>query len=163
MQKIINILVVVLFGVTLYYTIIVDYQRSTAIDELSASDIELQGHRSMIDTEYERLNNKFIGRGKHMQRIQTSLKDLNNRLSVVADSLGNKIEENAYFLKRLEEQLSDDIRRVQGEITGLSDELSTYKRRTNRSILDIQEQISTLQSDLSALEEKVEPPEDGKK
>ncbi|MCH8838599.1 MAG: hypothetical protein IIA60_12505 [Candidatus Marinimicrobia bacterium] len=160
MQKIINILVVVLLGVTLYYTIYVDYKRSRTMKELTTSGIELQGHKNMIDEEYRRLSLKFEGRGRHMQRMQVNIKDLGSRLIVITDSLGNKIEETNYLLSQVEELLREDIRRVEGDVRALSDEMTTYKRRTNRSILDMQDALSTLEDDLKALQEKVEPEEE---
>lgn len=159
MQKIINILVAVLLGVTLYYTIYVDYKRSRTMKELTTSGIELQGHKNMIDEEYRRLSLKFEGRGRHMQRMQVNIKDLGSRLIVITDSLGNKIEETNYLLSQVEELLREDIRRVEGDVRALSDEMTTYKRRTNRSILDMQDALSTLEDDLKALQEKVEPEE----
>lgn len=160
MQKIINILVVVLLGVTLYYTIYVDYKRSRTMKELTTSGIELQGHKNMIDEEYRRLSLKFEGRGRHMQRMQVNIKNLGSRLIVITDSLGNKIEETNYLLSQVEELLREDIRRVEGDVRALSDEMTTYKRRTNRSILDMQDALSTLEDDLKALQEKVDPEED---
>lgn len=160
MQKIINILVAVLLGVTLYYTIYVDYKRSRTMKELTTSGIELQGHKNMIDEEYRRLSLKFEGRGRHMQRMQVNIKDLGSRLIVITDSLGNKIEETNYLLSQVEELLREDIRRVEGDVRALSDEMTTYKRRTNRSILDMQDALSTLEDDLKALQEKVEPEEE---
>lgn len=160
MQKFINILVMVLLGVTLYYTILVDYKRSKTMKELATSDVELQGHKSMIDGEYDRLSLMFEGRGKHMQRMQKDIRNLNQRIRSVTDSLGNKIEETNYLLTQVEEQLREDIRRVESDIRAAADEFTTYKRRTNRSILDMQESLSTLENDLKALQEKVETPEE---
>ncbi len=157
MQKLINILVMVLLGITLYYTIYIDYKRSRTMNELTASDVELQGHKNMIDEEYRRLSLKFDGRGKHMQRMQENIKNLSSRLLVITDSLGNKIEETNYLLSQVEELLREDIRRVEGDVRALSDEMTTYKRRTNRSILDLKDALSTLEDDLKALQEKVEP------
>lgn len=159
MQKIINILVMVLFGITLYYTIYVDYKRSRTMKELTTNDVELQGHKNMIDEEYRRLSLKFEGRGKHMQRMQANIKNLGSRLMVVTDSLGNKIEETNYLLSQVEELLREDIRRVEGDVRALSDEMTTYKRRTNRSILDLQDAITTLEGDLKAFQEKIDPKE----
>ncbi len=160
MQKFINILVMVLLGITLYYTIYIDYKRSRTMNKLTTSDVELQGHKNMIDEEYRRLSLKFDGRGKHMQRMQENLKSLGSRLLVVTDSLGNKIEETNYLLSQVEELLREDIRRVEGDVRALSDEMTTYKRRTNRSILDLKDDLSTLEDDLKALQEKVEPEEE---
>ena len=160
MQKFINILVMVLFGITLYYTIIVDYKRSQAMEILTTSDVELQGHKNMMDEEYRRLTLMFEGRGKHMQRMQEGIRNLNQRVRTVTDSLGNKIEETNYLLSQVEELLREDIRRVESDLRAAADELTTYKRRTNRSILDLQESLSTLENELTALRELVEPQEE---
>ena len=72
------------------------------------------------------------------------------------DSLGNQIEDLQFEMTRIEENLRTDIRSVEGDVRTLSDDLSTYKRNTNRAILDIQERINVIESDLKAL---TEPPE----
>jgi len=159
MQKIINVLVVVLVAVVIYYGVIVDYQRSTALAELATSDVELQGHKKVIDEEYRRLSLQFDGRGKHIQRMQSDLAGLTRRLGVVVDSLGNRIAETNFLLQQAEERLRDDIRDLQGEFTTVTDDLSTYKRRTNRAILEIQENLTQIEGDIKALDEKVNPKE----
>ena len=108
-----------------------------------------------IGVNAESLNQELV-----MQRMQENIKNLGSRLTVITDSLGNKIEETNYLLSQVEERLREDIRRVESDVRALSDEMTTYKRRTNRSILDMQDALSTLEDDLKALQEKVEPEED---
>ncbi len=160
MQKFINILVIVLAAVAIYSTVIVDYQRVQTLTVLEASDVELQGHKDYIDEAYRRLTLKFDGRGKHMQRMQADIAHLYRRLGTVTDSLGNKIEETNFQLREVEDQLRENIRSLEGDLRGISDDLSTYKRRTNRSILDIGELIKRVDSDLTALTERMEPEEE---
>ncbi len=157
MQKLINILVVVLVVFSLYYGIIVDHRRVDTMEALRQSDVELQGHKKVIDEDYRRLDLRFLGRGKHIKRLQDDLVFLRGRLRTVSDSLGNKIEETNFFLQQAEEMLREDIRNVNSELRALSDDLATYKRRTNRDILDMKEVISRTEDDLKALEEKVSP------
>lgn len=154
MQKFINILVMVLAVVAIYSTIIVDYQRVKTMTRLETNDVELQGHKAVIDEAYRRLTLKFDGRGKHMQRMQAGIANLGSRLGAVTDSLGNKIEENKFELQQAEERLADRIGNLESDLRGLTDDLSTYKRRTNRSILDMQELIKRVDSDLTALKEQ---------
>ena len=157
MQKLINILVVVLVVFSLYYGIIVDHSRVETMEALRQSDVELQGHKKVIDEDYRRLDLRFLGRGKHIKRMQEDIAWLDDRLQTVSDSLGNKIEEANFFLQQADEMLREDIRNVDSELRALSDDLSTYKRRTNRDILDMKEVISRMEDDLKALEEKVSP------
>ena len=157
MQKLINILVVVLVVFSLYYGIIVDHRRVETMEALRQSDVELQGHKNVIDEDYRRLDLKFLGRGKHIKRMQDDIAWLGDRLQTVSDSLGNKIEETNFFLQQVEEVLQEDIRNISSELRALSDDLATYKRRTNRDILDMKEVISRTEDDLKALEEKVSP------
>ena len=151
MQKFINILVIVLAAFSIYYGVLVDYNRVQTMNTLLASDEELQGHKTVIDEEYRRLSLKFDGRGKHMQRMAADIVRLRDRLRTVTDSLGNKLEEVNFLLTQVEENLRDDIRAVSGDVRRLTDDLSTYNRRINRSILDIQERLNVLESDLKAL------------
>jgi len=157
MQKIINILVVVFVGFSLYYGIIVDHNRSEALEVLGQNDEELMGHKIVIDEAYRRLDLRFQGRGKHIQRMQADIASLRDRLRTVSDSLGNKIEETNYFLQQVEEMLREDIRNLNSELRTITDDLATFKRRTNRSILDMQEVISRLEDDIKAVDEKVTP------
>ena len=157
MQKLINILVVILVGFSLYYGIIVDHKRVDTMEALSQSDVELQGHKNVIDEEYRRLDLRFIGRGKHIQRMQENLVFLHMRLQTVRDSLGNKIEETNYLIQQVEEMLREDIRNLDDELRALTDDLATYKRRTNRDIFDMKEVISRMEDDIKALDEKVTP------
>ena len=163
MQKLVNILVVILVGFSLYYGIIVDHNRVTTMEALRQSDEEIQGHKNVIDEDYRRLDLKFIGRGKHIQSMQEDLAFLRMRLQTVRDSLGNKIEETNYFLQQVEEMLREDLRNLDGELRALSDDLATYKRRTNRDILDMKEVISRMEDDIKALDEKVSPKKEEKK
>lgn len=159
MQKIINILVLVLAVFSLYYGVLVDYNRVQTMKTLLASDEELQGHKRVIDEEYRRLDLKFVGRGKHMQRMAADIENLRGRLRTVTDSLANKLDEVNFLLTQVEENLREDIRSVSADVRSLNDDLSTYKRRTNRSILDIQERINVMDSDLKALAEPEEEEE----
>ena len=157
MQRIINVVVLVLLVFSFYYGIIVDHKRVQTMEALRISDVELQGHKNVIDDFYRRLDLKFEGRGKHIRKMQADLAALNNRLAIVTDSLGNKIEETNFFLRQVEEILKEDIRNLSSELRTLSDDITTYKRRTNRTILDMREILTRLEDDLKALDEKVNP------
>ncbi len=161
MQKLINILVVLLVVFSLYYGIIVDHRRVETMEALRQSDVELQGHKKVIDEDYRRLDLKFLGRGKHIKEMQDDIVFLRGRLQTVSDSLGNKIEETNYFLQQVEEVLQEDIRNISSELRALSDDLATYKRRTNRDILDTKEVISRMEDDLKALDDQVNPKKGG--
>ena len=161
MQKLINILVVLLVVFSLYYGIIVDHRRVETMEALRQSDVELQGHKNVIDEDYRRLDLKFLGRGKHIKEMQDDIVFLRGRLQTVSDSLGNKIEETNFFLQQAEEMLREDIRNVNSELRALSDDLATYKRRTNRDILDTKEVISRMEDDLKALDDQVNPKKGG--
>ncbi|MCH7573719.1 MAG: hypothetical protein IIA59_01215 [Candidatus Marinimicrobia bacterium] len=157
MQKFINILVMVLVVFSVYYGVFVDYRHSRIMKQLAVSDTELQSHKTLIDEEYRRLSLKFDGRGKHMQRMSEDIANLQARLQTVTDSLGNRIEDLNFLMTQIEENLRAEIRSVEGDVRGLDDDLSTYKRNTNRSILDLQERLNVFESDLKALTE----PEEG--
>ena len=157
MQKFINILVMVLVVFSVYYGVFVDYRHSRIMKQLAVSDTELQSHKTLIDEEYRRLSLKFDGRGKHMQRMSDDIANLQARLQTVTDSLGNRIEDLNFLMTQIEENLRAEIRSVEGDVRGLDDDLSTYKRNTNRSILDLQERLNVFESDLKALTE----PEEG--
>lgn len=161
MQRIINTLVLVLLAFALFYGIIVDHNRVQSMQALEASDVELQGHKRVIDEAYRRLDLKFEGRGKHIRKMQADLLNLNTRLRVVTDSLGNMIEETNFILRQVEERLQDDIRSVSGDLRTLSDDVTTYKRRTNRIILDMREVLDRLEDDLKALDNQVNPTKEG--
>lgn len=162
MQRIINILVVILVGFSLYTGIIVDNKRVQTMERLETSDVELQGHKRMIDEEYHRLSLMFEGRGKHMRRMQEDIAGLRRDLQDAARELGNRIDETNYLLEQAEERLGEDISDLRGELRTITDDLATYKRRTNREILDIKEILTRLEEDIKALDEQINPPEEEK-
>jgi archaellum component FlaC len=147
-------------GFSIYFGIIVDHKRVETMETLTANDVELQGHKTVIDEDYRRLDLRFQGRGKHIQKMQRDIVSLRERLRTVSDSLGNKIEETNFFLQQVEEMLREDIRNLNSELRTLTDDLTTYKRRTNRTVLDMQEVISRIEDDLKALDEQVNPEKD---
>ncbi len=157
MQKLINILVVILICFSMYYGIIVDHKRADTMEALQQNDEELMGHKKVIDEAYRRLDLRFLGRGKHIQIMQQDIATPRYRIRTVSDSLGNKIEETNYFLRQVEEMLREDIRALDSDLRTLSDDLATFKRGTNRSILDMQEVISRIDDDVKALDEQVNP------
>ncbi len=159
-QKVINITVIVLVVFSLYFGIYVDYKRVQTMNILQVSDVELQGHKNVIDEEYRRLTLKFEGRGKHMQRMQADIANLRGRLKTVTDSLGNRLEELNFRISDVEENLRDEIRTVERDLRAVNEDLSTYKRRTNRSVLDIQERLNVIESDLKTLIAPEEEEED---
>ena len=161
MQRIINTLVLVLLAFAVFYGLIVDRNRVQKMEGLAASDVELQGHKRVIDEAYRRLDLRFEGRGKHIRKMQADLLNLTGRLRVVTDSLGNRIEETNFILNQVEERLQDDIRNLSGDLRTLSDDVTTYKRRTNRTILDMREILDRLEDDLKALDNQVNPKEEG--
>lgn len=157
MQRFINALVIVLFGVTIYYGIIVDHDRIQFMKKLEASDVELQGHKKVIDEDYRRLTLRFDGRGKHIQKLQNDLVNLGRRLRTISDSLGNQIEETRYRLEQSDEVLRNDLRTLRADLRGLTDDLTTYRRQSNRSILDVQAKITRMEDDIEAIDRKVNP------
>ena len=149
-----------------YYWMVVDNTRTEKMGELAKSDIELSGDVNSTVEVYDRLEKKWIGTSKHVQTLQNETNAHYKAYAEQMDSIDIVFEEIKFSIDQLEEVLSRKIDRVKDEVKNLEDGFETFKRKSNRDMRQVKQDITTIRDDINILNEKVFPPaeeEDSKK
>ncbi len=148
-----------------YYWVVVDDTRTQRMTQLESSDEQLSGDVNSTVEIYDRLEKKWIGTSKHVQTLQEETHAHYAVYEAQMDSIDIVLEEIKFSIDQLEEVLSRKIDRVKDDVSNLEDSFESYKRSNDRTIRQMKQNISTIQDDITKLNEKVFPPaeEEGKK
>ena len=141
-----------------YYWMVVDYTRIEKMGELAENDKELSGDVNSTVEIYDRLEKKWIGTSKHVQKLQNETHAHYAKYADQMDSIDIVFEEIKFSIEQLEEVLMRKINRVKNDVINLEDGFETFKRSTNRSIRELKQNISTIQDDINTLNTQVFPP-----
>ena len=157
---------IVMFFVVLmigYYWIVIDETRTNSMIELASSDDKLSGDVNSTVEIYDRLEKKWIGTSKHVQTLQEETKSHYKTYADKMDSIDVVFEEIKFSIEQLEEIMTRKIDRVKDDLSNLEDAFDSYKRKTNRTIREFKQNISTLTTDVETLNNKVFPPAEEEK
>ena len=148
-----------------YYWVVVDDTRIQRMTQLESSDEQLSGDVNSTVEIYDRLEKKWIGTSKHVRTLQEETHAHYAVYESQMDSIDIVLEEIKFSIDQLEEVLSRKIDRVKDDVSNLEDSFESYKRSNDRTIRQLKQNISTIQDDITKLNEKVFPPaeEEGKK
>ena len=157
---IITFFIVIAIG---YYWMVVDNNRIAQMLELTESDQELSGDVNSTLEVHDRLEKRWIGTSKHVQKLQQETHAHYMRYAEHMDSIDIVFEEIKFSIDQLEEILSRKIDRVKDDVSNLEDNFETYKRKNDRSIRGIKADISTIKDDINTINLKVFPPAEEEK
>lgn len=138
-----------------YYWVVIDETRTSKMTELAESDETLTGDVNSTVEIYDRLEKKWIGTSKHVQTLQQETHAHYVEYREKMDSINVVFEEIKFSIEQLEEVLTRKIDRVKDDVRNLEDSFDSYKRTTNRTIREIKQNISTIQDDINAINEKI--------
>ena len=144
----------------------VDKSRVAEMSGLAESDEELSGDVNSWGESYNRLELKWEGTSKHVQTLQAETKAHYAAYAEKMDSINIAFEEIKFSIEQLEDVLIRKIDRVKDDVANLEDSFESYKRKTDRSIRELKQKISTIRDDINTLNTTVFPPveeEDEKK
>ena len=144
----------------------VDKARVAEMSGLAESDEELSGDVNEWSESYNRLELKWIGTSKHVDTLQVETKTHYAAYAEKMDSINIAFEEIKFSIEQLEDVLIRKIDRVKDDVANLEDAFESYKRKTDRSIRELKQKISTIRDDINTLNTTVFPPveeEDEKK
>ena len=141
-----------------YYWVIIDDTRIKRMIELASSDEKLLGDVNSTVEVYDRLEKKWIGTSKHVQTLQKETYAHYAEYAGKMDSINIVFEEIKFSIEQLEEMLIRKIDRLKDDVNNLEDALETYKRKNDRTIRAVKQNISTIQDDIKTLNDKVFPP-----
>ena len=136
-----------------YYWFVVHETDKSNIESINVRN-ELQSESINVVSELERrLELRYIGHGKHLQQIQDEYRKHYEDYLAKVDSINMVFEEVKYSIQEMDERLVKKINGVKDDLRELGDRFDSYKRTTNRTIRDIQQDVSTNKDDIKAINE----------
>ena len=134
------------------------------MDELNKNDAE---HVDVVQNEFRKdlktLDLQFIGRGKHVQKAQQDIIANTNLINATADSLADMISEVQYNLDELDRNVSKRFSDVETDIADLEDDFNRNRRKTSRTLSEIQQAITLLQTETNEIKDKISEKDKKKK
>ncbi len=138
-----------------YYWLFIDQERVSEMITLAENDESIAGDVNTVEELERRLELRYIGHGKHLQSIQDEYRAHYQEYKTKMDSLDMVLEEIKFSMEQLEDKLIKKIDRTDDKLENLSDSFESFKRKTNRSIREIQLDVSTIKDDIKAINEKL--------
>ena len=140
------------------------YFKSTAdkmffrIDEMEQLQTK---HVDKVNKEFREdlrtLNLQFIGRGKHLRKAQKNILDNTNLINHVTDSLGRNIETVALDLENFQRETEQSFGNAAKGRDDIESDLSSFKRQQRRFTGDLDQRLTTVETDVADLNERVPP------
>ena len=156
MQKVISFITFFIILAIGYYWLFVDQDRVDKMSYLTESDHEIVGNVNTVQELERRLELRYIGHGKHLQQIQDEFKAHYIQYQTKMDSLDLVLEEIKFIIEQLEDRLVKKIDRNKDDIENLTDSFDSFKRKSNRTVREIQLDISTLKDDINVINERID-------
>jgi len=101
------------------------------------------------------LNLQFIGRGKHLRQAQKDIILNVNKIIKVTDSLGQNIENLTIDLDNFSRTTDQNFNNAKDDRDKTKNDFESFKRQTRRFQGDLDQRLSTLETDVSSLNERV--------
>ena len=128
-------------------------------DEMSDIREMISDHIQTVNKEFRDnlydLELNFIGREKHMKAAQDSIANNRSFTKKVKGNLKRKIENVKGDLDSFERKTQSDFEDTEVKIEKNKSDLSSFKRSTRRNMNDHGRDITTLQKDVEAIQEKI--------
>ena len=158
-DKLLILIVVAWIGAAVYFKSTTD-QMFARMDDMEQLQIK---HVDDVNKEFrsdlKTLNLQFIGRGKHLRKAQKDIVFNTQRINHVTDSLGRNIEtveldlEN--FQRDTEQSFANEAKAREDHKT----DFNSFKRQQRRFIGDLDQRVTTVETDVTDLNERVPPKE----
>ncbi len=134
-----------------YYWLFIDQERVNEMSELAKNDEIITGDINTVEELERRLELRYIGHGKHLQNIQDKFQEHYEEYQVKMDSLDMVIEEIKFLMDQMEDKLIKKIDRTDDKLENISDNFESFKRKSNRTLREIQLDISTIKDDIKSI------------
>ena len=156
-DKLLILIIVAWIGAAVYFKSTTD-KMFVRMDEME----ELQNkHVDMVNKEFRKdlktLNLQFIGRGKHLRKAQKDIVDNTKLINHVSDSLGRNIETVALDLENFQRDTEQSFSKATKGRDGIASDLGSFKRQQRRFTGDLDQRLSTVETDVADLNERVPP------
>ena len=107
--------------------------------------------------EYDRLDKRQIGHGKHLKTMQESMDAHYEAYDKKIAEIKDDFERVDFQITDLTESMTQKIDGIKDEIAILTDEFATNKRKQNRTNLQYKMDIQSLKDELDALDRELNP------
>ena len=156
-DKLLILIIVAWIGAAVYFKSTTD-KMFVRMDEME----QLQNkHVDKVNKEFREdlktLNLQFIGRGKHLRKAQKDIVDNTKHINHVTDSLGRNIETVALDLENFQRNTEQSFANAAKGRDDIESALSSFKRQQRRFTGDLDQRLSTVETDVADLNERVPP------
>ena len=156
-DKLLILIIVAWIGAAVYFKSTTD-KMFVRMDEME----QLQNkHVDKVNKEFRKdlktLNLQFIGRGKHLRKAQKDIVDNTKLINHVTDSLGRKIETVALDLENFQRETEQSFTNAAKGRDDIESSLSSFKRQQRRFTGDLDQRLTTVETDVADLNERVPP------
>tara|TARA_Y100001980_G_C14495062_1_gene271638 strand:- start:150 stop:665 length:516 start_codon:yes stop_codon:yes gene_type:complete len=146
------ILLLLVLGAGYYYTMTESI--FLRMDQLQTAD---KKHVDKVLGAYadslDRYNLRFIGRGKHMRKMQ---KDISSNTSLIeknTDSLATMVDDVSYTLDNFMRKTEKDFRNVNNDLEDLETDFKGTVRKLKQNLSDLEQLTQTLNKRLKEIED----------
>ena len=156
-DKLLILIIIAWIGAAVYFKSTTD-KMFVRMDEME----QLQNkHVDKVNKEFRKdlktLNLQFIGRGKHLRKAQKDIVDNTKLINHVTDSLGRKIETVALDLENFQRETEQSFTNAAKGRDDIESSLSSFKRQQRRFTGDLDQRLTTVETDVADLNERVPP------
>ena len=156
-DKLLILIIVAWIGAAVYFKSTTD-KMFVRMDEME----QLQNkHVDKVNKEFREdlktLNLQFIGRGKHLRKAQKDIVDNTKLINHVTDSLGRNIETVALDLENFQRDTEQSFANAAKGRDDIESGLSSFKRQQRRFTGDLDQRLTTVETDVADLNERVPP------
>ena len=156
-DKLLILIVVAWIGAAVYFKSTTD-KMFVRMDEME----QLQNkHVDKVNKEFREdlktLNLQFIGRGKHLRKAQKDIVNNTTLIKHVTDSLGRNIETVALDLENFQRDTEQSFANAAKGRDDIESDFSSFKRQQRRFTGDLDQRLTTVETDVADLNERVPP------
>lgn len=156
-DKLLILIVIAWIAAAVYFKATTD-QMFARMDEMENLQIT---HVDKVNKEFRKdlktLNLQFIGRGKHLRKAQKDIVANTNLINHVTDSLGRNIETVALNLDNFQRDTEQSFTAAAKAREDHEEDFNSFKRQQRRFVGDHDQRITTLETDVADLDERVPP------
>ena len=156
-DKLLILIVIVWIAAAVYFKVTTD-KMFARLDEMEEIQIK---HVDKVNKEFREdlktLNLQFIGRGKHLRQAQKDILSNTKLVNHVTDSLGRNIETVALDLDNFQRDTDQKFVNATDARDEITKELASFRRQQRRFIGDLDQRVTTIETDIKDLSERVPP------
>ena len=156
-DKLLILIIVAWIGAAGYFKSTTDkmFVRMDEMEQLQTKHVDKVNEEFREDL--KTLNLQFIGRGKHLRKAQKDIVGNTKLINHVTDSLGRNIETVALDLENFQRDTEQSFATAAKGRDDIESDLNSFKRQQRRFTGDLDQRLTTVETDVADLDERVPP------